>query len=132
MQIGLRVVACLLLAGCGAAFGADSPGELKRLTRSGTYDVNAGDLIVIAVPSNPSTGPANPAANLKVDVKGKALAAKAYIVFAPPARPIPGAPGEVQAYIAVEGEGEATVAVTLINGKGDEGDTLNFKIKASK
>jgi len=125
------IFAAIFLSGiAGSAFADDEPGQLKRLTRSGSVRASVGDMIDIAVPSNASI--ASTTMNLKVAVSGSGLASKAYVVFAPPARPVPGAGGELHAFIPAEKEGDATVAVTLVNGKGESGHTLNFKIKVTK
>lgn len=117
---------------CGAAHAQDEPGQLHRLTKPGAYQAAPGDLIVVAMQSNPSTGPANPAAKLKVEVKGTGLAAKSYVVFVPPAKPIPGAPGEIHAYVPVDAVGNATLTVTPISGTGQAGRPMEFTIKVSE
>lgn len=106
----------------------NKPGHLHRFVSAGSYTVGEGDVIEIAVASNPSTGPNNTASNLKVKVKGDNVK-KFGIVYVPPTNPIPGAPGEVRAYLGAEDEGEATVKVIPINGMGKEGKPLVFKFQ---
>lgn len=121
-----------MIASASAVVAQDGiPSQLVKLTKAGSYDATTGDLVVITFASNPSTGPANPAANLKVEVKGSGLAKKVIVVFAPPARPVPGASGEIHAYLATEGAGDATVTVTPINGIGKAGTPVTYKVKVS-
>ncbi len=118
----------VLLATCGVVRADGYPGELLRHTESASFEAAPGDLILVAVPSNPSTGPNNPAAKLKVEIEGTGLSQKSYVVQAPPARPRPGAPGEIQAYVPVEAPGSATLTVTPISGNGQPGKPLVFKV----
>ena len=131
LQTGLVAACALALSVDAFGAGDDFPGRLVRLARAGSHRAEAGDLVVIVLASNPSTGPANPAAKLKVEVRGEGLAKKAIVVFAPPARPLPGAPGEIQAYLPAEGEGDATVIVTPIDGKGEAGQPIEYRVKVS-
>jgi hypothetical protein len=125
--LALWTTGALVLA-CGMARAEGEPGLLLRLTKSVSCEASPGDMIVVAVPSNPSTGPNNPAAKLKVEVEGAGLSAKTYVVSTPPAPRRPGAPGEIQAYVPVEGPGNATLTVTPISGKGKPGKPLVFKV----
>src|SRR4051812_32547421 len=44
------------------------PGRLWRVTQSGNYQVMAGDVVEVAISSNPSLGPNNPASTVRVEV----------------------------------------------------------------
>jgi|GEM_PF-4364238 len=123
----LLTTSVLVLMG-GMAHAESGPGLLHRLTRSASREAAPGDLLVVALPSNPSTGPNNPAARLKVEIDGTGLSAKTYVVLTPPTPRMPGARGEIQAYIPVESAGNATLTVTPISGQGKPGKPLVFKI----
>jgi hypothetical protein len=132
-RIAMGALACFLLAESAAAQEKvlSQPAQLKRLTKPGDYRVHARDLLLFSVESNPSTGPSNPAANLKAKVTGEAVK---YVstVFVPPAKPIPGAPGRLQAFFLAERPGNATIEITLINGQGVPGDPATFKIMVGR
>lgn len=118
----------VLMSACGLAHAEDYPGLLHKLTKPGFYEVSPGDMIVVAVPSNFSTGPNNPAAKLKVEVEGTGLLVKTYVVRTQPTPRMPGAPGEIQAYVPVEAPGNATLTVTPISVQGKSGKPLVFKV----
>lgn len=70
---------CAVAFACGAAFGQDFPGELREFVQPGRSTAAVNDLVVVSVPSSPLAGPAK----LKVEVRGKAPAARASVVFVP-------------------------------------------------
>lgn len=125
---GLLVLGSVTL---GSPAGEKMPGDLKRMDKPGNYEAFVGDLLVISMQSNPSTGPDNPAANLRVKVKGDAAKAVT-VVFAPPAKPKPGASGRVQAYLVAEKVGAATIEVTPIKGNGQPGEAKEYKVTVSE
>ncbi|AGA28448.1 protease inhibitor I42 family protein [Singulisphaera acidiphila] len=130
--LGALATACLLATSWGIAYGAEHElGRLERIVKSGEYTAASGDLVEISVPSNPSTGPSNPAAKLKVSVHGDHLK-KVGVYFAPPAKPLPGAPGEIRAYLTAHGNGTSKVTVTPISGSGQEGTPLEITLKVAK
>lgn len=130
--LGALAMACLVATSWGVAYGdEDSPGHVERIVKSGEYMAASGDLVEIAVASNPSTGPSNPAAKLKVSVHGDHLK-KVGVYFAAPARQIPGAPGEIRAYLTAHGDGTSKVTVTPISGTGQEGTPLEITVKVAK
>ncbi len=126
--IGLSVPACLALA---ADEALPDPGQLLQLAQPGEYRAAAGDLLVVDLKSNPSTGPHNPAANLRSKLTGDAVRLVT-VVFVPPAKPIPGAPGRIQAYFVAEKPGRATLQVTPIQGNRQPGSPLEFQVLVEK
>lgn len=114
-----------------AAMAADdslpAPGQVVPLAKPGAYQASPGDLLVVDLKSNPSTGPYNPAANLRAKVEGTAVRAVT-VVFVPPAKPMPGAPGRIQAYFVAQQPGPATLVVTPIQGNGQPGQAMEFKV----
>jgi hypothetical protein len=108
------------------------PGRLLRLDREGSYTVRAGDLILVALDQHPPDGRDFPNGYLKVIPKGKGLSANSYVVTATPAIPS-GNGDEIQAYIPVESEGEATLTVVSYFGSSlEESGTLEYEIKITR
>ena len=132
MKARLFLTVSFLALSCGLAAAQDEPGRLHRLTEAGNYDAQVGDMIEVALDSNPSTGPANPNAKLIVEISGQGLGKKAHVVFQAPTRPIPGAGGHILAFVPAESVGHAVMTVKPISGTGKEGEALVFKINVSK
>lgn len=137
-MLAKKSLVCAVTATClgftcwAPAYAADNtPGQVHRVVKSGEYPASKDDLVEIAVSSNPSLGPSNPAAKLKLEVSGDGLK-KVGIYYAPPARAIPGAAGELRAYLTADENGTAKVKVTPINGGGQEGTPLEFTFKVAK
>jgi len=129
-QIATIAVACALSL-ASLALGADDvlrePAQIHWLSKPASCSTAVGDLIVVTMTSNPSTGPYNPAAHLTTAVQGTAVRAVT-VVFVPPAKPMPGAPGKIQAYFVAEKIGDAVLRVTPISGSRQPGKPWEFKV----
>jgi hypothetical protein len=119
----------MLLATCAVAEDdvVQETAQIHWLSKPGPCQAAVGDLIVVTMTSNPSTGPSNPAAKLKTVVEGTAVRAVT-VVFVPPARPMPGAPGKIRAYFVAEKPGRAVVRVTPISGARQPGRPWEFNV----
>jgi hypothetical protein len=131
MHLRALLTTGVLLFACGAARAQDYPGLLHRLTKSVSYEASPGDLILVAVPADFLAGPDNPAARLKVEIEGTGLSKKPYVVRTLPTPRTPKVPGEIQAYVPVEGPGSATLTVTPISGKDKAGKPLVIKVSVA-
>jgi hypothetical protein len=121
------LVAAVAVAGNGLSA---EPAQIHWLSKPGPCSAAVGDLLVVTMTSNPSTGPYNPAANLKATVAGTAVRLVT-VVYVPPARPVPGAPGKIQAFFLAEKSGSALLRVTPISGSGQPGKPWEFKVSVA-
>ena len=131
-RVLVSVLAIMTLSAVsGFAADSKSPGELKYLPRSGDFNAAVGDLLYVSFESNGSLGPANPAADLKVETEGDA-ARKVAIVIRPPEKPMPGTASRIEAYWLCEKAGDTSIKVTPIDGSGKPGATTSYKVKVSE
>ena len=125
--VGLGCVVLLAVVAMASNDAGGGPGRIRWLSKPGECKAAVGDLIVVTMASNPSTGPNNPAANLKAKVEGEAVRLVT-VVYVPPAKPMPGAPGRIQAYFVAEKTGDALVHVTPISASGQPGKPWEIKL----
>lgn len=128
MNLRTLLASVVLLSASGAVQAQDYPGMFFRLTKSGKCQASPGDLILVAVPADFLAGPDNSANRLKVEIEGTGLSKKPYVVRTLPTPRTPEVPGEIQAYVPVEGPGNATLTVTPISGKDKPGKPLIIKV----
>ena len=127
----LIIVALMLLSFYGTSIAQERPGLLKKLELPGDYSASVGDVLVASFNSYESRTQNN-VTNVKVEIKGRGLASKPYIVLVPPDHPATDRPAQLQVYVLTSEEGEAAVHMTIINGKGEESRKLIYNIAVSR
>jgi hypothetical protein len=110
-----------MIAGFHAAFQMHFAGRTPC-----TCQAAVGDILVIAVKTNPSESP-HPE-NLRVDVQGSGILGSPTIYYAPHQPPTSGASDELLAYLMTEAKGNSTVRVTAVNNDGTTAATMVFPI----
>lgn len=128
MKIHTLLAAVVLLSASGAAQAQEYPGLFFRYTKSGNCQASPGDLILVAFQADFLAGPDNSASRLKVEIEGSGLSKKHYVVRTLPTPRTPKVPGEIQAYVPVEGPGDAKLTVTPISGKDKPGKPVVIKV----
>jgi hypothetical protein len=131
-RIALFAVACMaLFVACTFAADLKEPGELMSVQKPGDYKAAVGDLLIVSMESNGSLGPANPAANLEVKTDGESVK-KVAVVLHRPAKPMPGAPSTIEAYLLCEKTGDCSITITPVKGDKKPGKALEFKVKVAE
>lgn len=131
MKIRTPLAAAVALSASGAAQAQEYPGLLHRLTRSVSYQDSPGDMILVPFQADFLADLDNSASSLKVEIEGTGLSKKHYVLRTPPTPRTPKVPGEIQAYIPVEGPGDAKITVTPISGKDKLGKPVIIKVSVA-